>query len=364
MKNIRILTFWNVPNYGAFMQAYALQKFLENRYADCNVNQLSHLAQCHYDAYYKLKTRKNYKLWYINPKFYIRFLKRTKLIRELENTKKFLSYYDSIPHTDINDDRIDVLVLGSDIIWDYNIDVFGCDQKLFGIGINAKKKISYAPGFGTVKLGMSAPEYVKKGLNELDAISVRDEKSKKIVKDLTGKDAAVVIDPTLLWNFENDENIPEPSLSHDYIVVYGSYFTKELVDGAQKYCRDNNCKLICLSSLDDKYDWCDEVVDQNNLDPFEWVGYFKHAKAVMTCTYHGLMFGLIFKKRIVFNMTEFILEKSESLIEELGIREVLVDFKSFDEKMNWNWDYKNIYMNIENLRCNSFKYLDGVINNE
>ena len=54
MKRLGILTFWNVPNYGAFMQAYALQKVLENRYTDYDVKQIPYINQRHYDEYYSI----------------------------------------------------------------------------------------------------------------------------------------------------------------------------------------------------------------------------------------------------------------------------------------------------------------------
>ena len=365
MKKIGILTFWNVPNYGAYMQAYALQKFINYRYEECEVYQISYLNKKHYNVYYS-NINKQYPYWYVNPQFYLGLINYKKRKEEVSRTKKFLEYYQSIPHEDrdIKHLKLDYLILGSDIIWDYQIDFFGKDQFLFGIGVNAKKKISYAPSFGTVISGNTAPDYVHKGLTELDYISVRDEKSQTIVKEISGRESTVVLDPTLLWDFSTDENIVKPQINDPYIIVYGSFFSDELIRGAQKYCRENALKLICLSSLDDEYDWCDLTIDQDQLNPFEWTGYFKYSDAIMTCTYHGLMFSLIFKKKIIFNMTDFIMKKAESLIECMELREVLVDYKDFVSKINWAWDYAKLDKKLEQLRKNSLKFLDGAINNE
>lgn len=366
MRKLGILTFWNVPNYGAFMQAYALQKVLDKRYRDFVVKQIPHLNRRHFDMYYSNSIKNRFSNWFINPHFYIELLKSKSKNCEVESIKKFLDYYRLIPNFEnyyqkgINNIELDTLVLGSDIIWDYTVPFFGKDAYLFGCGINAKHKISYAPGCGSVKDGFFVPDYVVKGLRELEAISVRDENSAKIVKKITKKDVTIVLDPTLLWDFLNDPNIIKPK-EDNYIIVYGSFFTDKMIKEAKEYSRSKNMKLICLSSLDDTFEWCDQVISLDRMTPFEWVGYFKYAKVVMTCTYHGLLFSLIFKKRIVFNMSEFIWNKSQSFINELELKEVLMDSYSFEEKVNWDWNYHNIDSRLKKMKERSYAFLDGAI---
>lgn len=362
MKNIRILTFWNVPNYGTFMQAYALQKLISERYTDCDVKQLAYLHKRHFDMYYSINT--NYRYWPINPRFYKTLVHQLLHWKDTKALRKFFEYYQVIPNSplvttgDAGTEKINLLILGSDILWDYSIDFFGEDPYLFGNLIEAGRKISYAPSFGTVQVKNGYPEYVKAGLLELADISVREEKSQKIVRQISGRESEIVLDPTLLWDFNADPNIIKPSISDDYVIVYGSFFSPELIDGARAYCRSNKLKLVCLNSLDDKFDWCDITINQNDLDPFEWAGYFKHAKAVMTCTFHGLIFGLIFNKRIAFHPTEFIMHKATSIIETFGLNDVLVKFTSFEEKVNWEWDYTAINQRIDAAKSASLEFLD------
>ena len=131
-----------------------------------------------------------------------------------------------------------------------------------------------------------------------------------------------------------------------------------MIKGAKTYAKKYGLKLICLSSLDDEFDWCDTVVNQDEINPFEWAGYFKFADVVMTCTYHGLLFSLIFEKKTVFNMTDFIWNKSQSLVDELGLKQVLVDYKYFDEKVNWDWNYSVINNKLDKMRKKSLEFLD------
>ena len=106
--------------------------------------------------------------------------------------------------------KFDTVVLGSDIIWDYSFEIFDKDPFLFGSKLNAKKKISYAASFGTIKESEPIPEYVKKSLLDMDEISVRDLNSARIVEKIVGKKPEVVLDPTYLWDFTKDSNVIKP----------------------------------------------------------------------------------------------------------------------------------------------------------
>ena len=360
MKSIGILTFWNVPNYGTFLQAYALQKAISSIDKNYSIKQIAYLNPKHYRQYYALNNI-NYRGGLINPMTYCNITKRlfSNKIRELrlflEYYKKFIPCTERLTESTISEIVFDSVVLGSDIIWDYSIEFFGNDKYLFGNGLNAKHVISYAASFGTVKNTM-CPEYVKQGLNRISSISVRDENSRMLVKKYVNKDAQIVCDPTLLWDFKKDVNIPDIGCQN-YIVVYGSNFTPELIKGCIDYAKINNLQIICLDSLDDTFTWCDKNIKQNKLNPFQWLSYFKYAHCIFTCTHHGLMFGLIFNKRIVFSPTQFIMDKASSLIDFLDLKSVLVDYDSFEQKVKWDWDYSKINTKINEMKEISWQFL-------
>lgn len=360
-KEIGILSSWSVPNYGSFWQMYALRRAIAELYPGADVKQIAYLHRMHYGMYYDLfwKTSRH---WPISRSFYKNLFHRLFHYQELQDRKNFLAYYEWIPHTmqldkkQLGDTSFDVVVLGSDIIWDYSMDVFGHDPCLFGVGLNSSQIISYAPSFGTVKSTNNPPDYVLKGLNQLQWISVRDQNSAALVKQYTGKKAEVVVDPTFLIDFEQIKRIRKLT-EEPYIVVYGSHFQKQLIKEAVEYARSHQLKLICLDSGGDYHDWCDLVIPQNQLDPFDWVSYFKYAEAVFTCTYHGLLFGLIYKKPIIFSPTDFILAKAVSLIDFLGLTSVLTMNRSFKEKVDWPWDYDQIDQRLDTLRGRSRDFL-------
>lgn len=365
MKKIGIYTFWNVPNYGAFMQAYALQRVIDSLVPNDEVRQVGHLCKKHYDSYYAA-INYHYKWTFVNPHFYKDLFWRMQHRQQIYNLRRFLQYYEDIPHITVSSSKelntipFDIIVLGSDMIWDYSQKQFGADSHLFGGNFNAQKIISYAPSFGTVTVDMNVPGYVKHGLNQLKDISVRDENSARVIEKITGNKATIVLDPTLLWDFQKDKNIVCPDISK-YILVYGIEFSEKMICQAKKYAAKHHLKLIWLKSGSENFNWCDEVIEQQELTPFEWAGYFSNAEAVMTSRYHGLLFGLIFERPIIFYPLSFIMAKANSLIDSLDLGKVLVAGKSFDAQIEWSWNYLEINKRIRVLRQQSIGFLKNAI---
>ena len=354
--DVGILSFWNVPNYGTFAQAYALQKTCES--FGVNAKQIAYLDKKHYNTYYSWIPP--YSI--LSKKFYCEFPKRIYPMSRYNRRKRlFIESYGEIPHTEVMTKRqllkssYDVVVLGSDIIWDYSFEVFNHDVCLFGNKLQAKKVVSYAASFGTIKIDDKHPCYVRRGIKALNAISVRDENSAEIVEMLVGNRPPVVLDPTWLWDFSTDSNVVEPN-SRNYMVVYGQDFTTDFIEQAQSIARDKQLKLVCLDCNDDNYDWCDVVIKQYQLKPFEWIGLFKGAHIIVTSTYHGLMFGLIFNKQLAFCKSDFIMAKASCLLEKIGLYEVYKN-SSVEEMLIATSDYSNINKILQEEKNISLSYL-------
>ncbi len=360
-----ILTFWNVPNYGTFAQAYALQRVVAKYCTGNDVRQIAYLNRKHYRFYYAKFPPASV----FCRTFYRDFLKHvipTSAYNKRRNL--FLENYRKIPHTEeMNAERLSKVefnnaILGSDIIWDYSFEVFDNDPKLFGVDILAKNKIAYAASFGTIRKRERYPEYVIEGIKGLNAISVRDKNSADIVKQITGIRPTIVLDPTWLWDFKSDSNIIEP-IYENYIVVYGQDFTDGFIKEIIEYAKEHNLKLICLDCNNDNYKWCDIVIRQHELTPFEWIGFFRGAQAIATSTYHGLTFGLIFEKKLAFCKTNFIIAKAKSFLSELGLYELYnKENRSVKEMLNFTTNYNDMQDYIERKKNDSKAFLIKALN--
>ncbi|MBQ8541042.1 MAG: polysaccharide pyruvyl transferase family protein [Clostridia bacterium] len=362
--NTGILTFWNVPNYGTFAQAYALQKVIETQFPDSNCKQIAYLNKHHFDFYYSLKPR--YKI--LQRGFYFDLHDRLLPWSSYNKKRKlFINAYKTIPHTEdlsaatLRETEFDNVILGSDIVWDYSFKVFNNDPFLFGNGMKAKSVNAYAASFGTVKKGADHPEYVVNGIKKMAHISVRDENSADIIEEITGTRPEVVLDPTWLWDFRADPNIPK-SKYENYMIVYGQDFTEEFIQGIVSYARAHDYKIICLDCNNDTYTWCDVILRQYQLSPMEWISLFRDAQVIATTTFHGLTFSLIFNKRFAFCKTDFIIAKASSFLMKLGLYKLFTDDNNDVKAMiDYDWDYDKINAIIDKERSKSLAFLKNAL---
>ena len=362
--DIGILTFWNVPNYGTFAQAYALQKVIDSIKSNRQCFQIAYLNKRHYDGYYSRKTTYSPR----HKAFYSDLLKRINPFSKYRKKQKmFLRSYNTIPHTerlegkDFEATYFNGVFLGSDIIWDYSFDMFDNDPFLFGVGINAQNINAYAASFGTIKENKDLPQYVIDGLKKMNHISVRDNNSAKIVEKVLGYRPEIVLDPTYLWDFTQDENIVMPKYKN-FMVIYGQDFNELQIEQIIKYARNNNNLLICLDCNDDNYDWCDITIKQYELTPYEWIGFFMYADSIATTTFHGLTFSIIFNKKFAFCKTPFIMDKAGDYLKKIGLYEIFNNEQTTIEEMIDNdWDYKYINSILNKEREKSISFIERCI---
>ena len=232
---------------------------------------------------------------------------------------------------------------------------------LFGIGFSGEIN-SYAASFGTISANAELPQYVKDALINMTAISVRDEKSANLVKNVTGIKPQVVLDPTWLWNFNDDENIIKPN-EENYILVYGQDFTTDFIKNLRKYADEYKIKIIALDCNDDHYDWCDKMISQSDLSPFQWIGYFKYASKIATSTFHGITFSLIFNKNFAFCKTDFIMAKVDKFLKELSLFDLFnKDQNDVYTMLNNDFNYSYINEVIKKKKNESLDFLRKACN--
>lgn len=356
MKRIDILTFWGVPNYGAFCQAYALVKVVKELRPECEVGQIAYLHKKHWEHYNRKKRPICLgKRDLLTLRYFARLIdyKKNKYL----NLEHFDKDWNVIPHTDVSDSEVleaaqwDTVIIGSDTVWEYSVKAFGDDEHLVGQNLKYNNLVSYAASFGDMNVGDEYPDFVKDGLNKFDYLAVRDQVSADIVTRLTGKNSQITLDPTLLYDFKNDPIIPKPAYS-DYILVYGKQYSDELAQQVKAYAKENNLTIIGVGIAPE---WCDRIF--TTMSPLEWIGLFSKAEFVVTCTFHGLMFSLIYERKIVFNQVEYVKNRSTWLLNQLSLDKLFSGDVTLEKCLNYDWNYKLINEKLDELRKPSVEYL-------
>lgn len=288
MKKIGILTFHWATNYGAVLQSYALQTYLVNQ---------------GYEVYII-----NYKPKQFDKSFLKCFVSRSyhsfrSKVNELNKEKRLIKFrenylnvtdkrYYTLDELQSNPPILDVYITGSDQVWNQYFINSGEKGNSFNtvyflnFGGDDIKRFSYAASFGCLSYPVALQTKLKKHIDNLDFISVREESGVGIINSMKRFDAEVVCDPTLLLEAECYAKIVSPE--------------QELVD-YYIYLLRNEIEKIDIKNLAEH----DSSVKISSSEPLEsWLSYIKYSKNIVTNSFHGVVFSILFEKQFVVVLDE------------------------------------------------------------
>ena len=307
--NIGILTFHFSDNYGAALQAYALRRwFIEHghqaSFIDYRPAHIEHGGSLSLPTS-PAKIKANLKVVYLALSSFANrhFGSQSQKEKFTSFRKQFLDVVDSLNEQD-NDAALaaaqsfDLIVAGSDQIWSPS-QHFGFDPNYFlafASGFRARK-VSYAASFGRDKISAAEAVQLPNLLKNLDAISVRETSGVALVEQAIGLQATNVPDPTLLHgDYSELTNSPVPAQEGSYVFCYALRSPDNIRQTADLVSKRLDCPV--LSAHNPHRRWV-EIGKTVYPDPAEWVSLIKNARFVVTNSFHGTVFSLLFKKPFV-----------------------------------------------------------------
>ena len=192
----------------------------------------------------------------------------------------------------------DMILVGSDQVWNAPrlgcLDVYMCDF------LHKKRSaLSYAASFAISTIPYELKEDYKSYIQNMDTLFVREEGGVSLCKQLGRDDAMVVVDPTMLLDAKEYEDLifKPTSLvgSDDYILVYSLTTSMKIYREARKLAKKNNCKMVILKrgATPPLSSTVKDAVELIEVGPAEFLSLIKYAKCVITGSYHALMFSLL-----------------------------------------------------------------------
>lgn len=261
--------------------------------------------------------------------------------------------------------KFDVFVCGSDMMW---CEAFEKDWEHFFLRFTDKsKRIAYAPSFGVNRISEKNKERCKTYLLgfEPSRLSCRDLSGVKMIKNTFGMGSYHVVDPTMLYSKEDWNRIignNERLYAKPYVLLYlfGGYQggRKDIIKQVKQW-GIGEIKAIDIRS---KYRFKNQ-----NIGPMEYVRAFRDAEYVITDTFHGLMFSLIFEKAFVVltrnDGTHWgnYSDRMTAQLDMLGISERYHDMNILLPDSFKQLNYSIIIPKIESLRKKSIEYLHTAI---
>lgn len=357
---IGIITFNRAVNYGAVLQSYALKKNMCNFGHNCEVinykcDEIEKEASPFYIKSFKLK---DFIIFVLQIRMRIKKNKKFKVF-----TNKYLDTANSLVTseniTKIKD-KYDLVITGSDQVWNYEITGLDSNYFLDFVGDNTLT-VSYAASFGVESIPTNLKANYVKLLRNIDCISVREEAGKEIVKDFTGKDVPVVSDPVFL--ISKDEWIQlavKPLINEKYILVYSINKTA-CYQMAEKISKDTGFKIVGLQTPLSNKTNCKKVRDES---PEEFLGWFNNAEYVITDSFHGTAFSIIFNKQFILcdgGEGTNRLSRHKTLLKTMGLgnrKGSLENYRIIYESI----DFQMVNNNINIAKNNSKRFLESVCN--
>lgn len=307
---ILTITCHDCYNYGASLQAYALQKYLNDNGFDCSIiDYINKDIVPKYEFTKLYPSHRAFKLYsrlgffgkllalYLHRKE-IKYRKRKKAFIHFKN--KFLKTtpikYKCIDELRKNKPIADLYIVGSDQVW--NTDLPNGHDPAFYLDFveDRNKCISYAASFGLSCIREKWLPFVKSHLNNFRWISVRENTGVKIVSKL-GYMATQVMDPVFLLSRNDWEKLCSKKINEHYLLLY--YLGPEyplVKDICKQIALKHNLKIYAICG-GNEISFADKNI--NSAGPIEFIEYIRDASFVVSTSFHATAFSVLFNKQFI-----------------------------------------------------------------
>lgn len=318
-----------------------------------------------------------YKLHKKKDLYFHKEYRKTRSIRTQAVNKFKKKYFDTISkfyigYADLcnGSKSYSAVMVGSDQVWG-PLSLYSKFYNLLFVEEQVPK-FSYASSFGVSTIFPWQKEGVTRFLSRLDKIGVREQRGKEIVEELTNREASVVLDPTLLLTAEEwDSHIDEErcKIEEPYILTYVLGEREDIRDEIKRFKKKSNLKVVNLPHIDNYHKMDDDLGDLNlyDVDPFDFIRLVRDAKYIVTDSFHGTVFSILFHKKFVTfyrkdpNLKGSTHSRIDSILQMLGLSARLCEAEIYD-KMIADIDYECVESRLIDKRSSSIAFLQDAVN--
>lgn len=294
MKTFTV-TIRSEKNYGALLQAYALQQAL------CALGHTSTILEYPHEGVHH--TAKNLKM--AARKIYSalgRMAHGRELERRTDSFRRFAAERMNLsrPYTSMEDLRrdppeADTLIVGSDQVWRFSGEQEFLPARFLDFGPADVKRISYAASMESLQYTPEQKKEMARYLSRFDYIALREDYSRKFVEELTGVYPERVLDPVFLLDARQWESVAEkPRVRGDYILCYQVQSNPRMQEVTDYVKKITGFRTVAV--LPDQIKWIRTDEALYDVSPEEFLGLLCGAKIVVSGSFHGTAFGLLLGK--------------------------------------------------------------------
>ena len=369
MLHTATVTWITWPNFGSYLQAYALQQVIKGLGYDNKIIDDGRVVSPTYQGYPK------YKEYSFKKKLRHKIALVLHLHSRQDNLShdsywKFIKFRDSF--LDIDNDyrtfeelgkKYDVYIAGSDQIWYPDKEIF---KPFYYLDFTSRKKVSYAASIGVKTYPEEYKEKVKTLLSSFSHISVREARGAELLKGFLNREVHVDLDPTLLLDGSKwKEIMSDHAVTHKkYVLCYLLTANQSYFEFARDFATKRNLKLVFFNVIPEVESYADKVIAAG---PREFIRAINDAEYVLTDSYHGTVFSILLHKTFLtfkrFHQGDNRNQNSriENLFKILDIKDYFVDVQDLSKCKLESLDYAKIEELLDKEKLKSLSYIKNIL---
>lgn len=322
-----IMNYWASWNYGAILTCYALQELVKSF------------------GYTTQVINFHPKVWN-NKKMYPRNKSKLDFVKKYFNLTTFCKNKNDLIKLN---DTIETFIVGSDQVWNWGHNL----KYIYFLDFvkNSKKKIACAVSmiFEKFNYGEEVKTVIEFYMKRFDAVSVRELDNVTVCRGEFDVPATCILDPVfLINNTEYEKLIKDSHIKHNkaFIAVYVFEYNSGIANAVNKLAKENDLDIIIMNK--------GESIE-------DWLYYIKNAKYVITDSYHGTCFSIIFEKQFISLTNTHGNSRFYSLLSIIGLQNRLIETKNNYNKIleivSEPVDYTKVHNILNKEAINSKEWL-------
>lgn len=361
---IKTITCHDVNNYGASLQAFALQTYLTNLGHDVKIIDYVPEYMKTYNVWkipesshlYKISKHLHFITVLFALKNYLKYRPTMGRIKAFQNFKlKYLHLtirYKSFNELAANPPKADIYIAGSDQIWSTYLKN-GQDAAFYcAFGDLNTRRISYAASFGFSEIKGGFNYFIKAMLTGFDVISTRESTGVKIIESLNLK-ACHVLDPVFLLNKQEWIrlfDIKSPIIKDKYLLVYDLFHTEqELKELSCFFAQKYGLKIVAVNDCSvTKY----ANQNINNAGPVEFLNLILYSEYILADSFHATAFSVIFRKQFYTFYSKGNISRMKDFLNSINLGERLntsrelpdIEWEKHEEILSRNIQYSKSFL--------------------
>lgn len=306
MKKVAIVTFHRANNYGAVLQAHALSHAINKLGAESEIlDYRPRKMERFYHSF--IPNTKNIKAFFVLLLY--RIFRDVKTRRRFDEFRRNVMHISSLIYSSRSElkrsnNLYDIFIAGSDQIW--NPDILNLNPKDDDLSYfldfveSGSKKNSYAASIGISVLSDEIRRLYSEKLRDFSNISVREHEAAKLLSGMLKRSVSAVCDPVLLLSAEEwgQYEIAYSLPQQNYILVYTVGGGRALLSYADKLAEQLDCVVYTIQPPIVSTTSYSKDYRLTGVGPAEFLWLMRHARAIVTTSFHGSAFGLLFRKEL------------------------------------------------------------------